>query len=642
MSHYSSDKASKYQFESLSSKLARFESPVSRHHPPHSSLVRHLSPSTQDFHSYHHAKQSPGKANTPDFFSILTQHMRRIDDDFKVQWSDETPLQQALNALISAIDIIENVKTAEYNPDDEEQEALETNEKLLHYENLLRSKEEKLKAEEAICLREKQLLSAEKEKIKKLKEHCLKLENELKSQKDEHEKRSKEETAKTLSMRNRLEKELQHIEEQKVYLDRETREIELIKNKLEDFNTNLSAEREELELERTGLFEKGLELEKERWQLENEKAALEEKAIINGHMKEKIAEELETIETERTNLLKLKIDNESSNFRSPDSSKTIDQERLYLHELQNTALLEKLQLAEDRENLMMQEERIAQILLDLESEKNKVMIERNNIELDKQAVLEEREAVDEAWDEIEEKQGSQTGGKKVKAEDDYSQMLEELQNQMMSYNKEVEIREREIELKNFALMEREEELDNKLAEIQAVEYSLLRAKQDLEELSLGTIPELESQSQGIQKILADLLQKRNEVDTGYSHLQSRIDEFEKSKSGRNSRSIERLADELEMKLKKVKEREDELTLVESALEREKKENFTHALFLQKAQKENERKEIEILEAKKKLEMLQNKLETAIVLINSKESSLITMKDSIMVEKNKLAADLGNN
>ena len=367
-------------------------------------------------------------------------------------------------------------------------------------------------------------------------------------------------------------------------------------------------------------------------------------------MKEKIAQELEIIELERSNLLKTKIEQHGESIRLSEQLKLIEQEKLNLLETQNSFLAEKLNLAEERERLTLEEERITQILQELEEEKRILAEAKHNIENDKKAVIEEREAVDEAWDEIEEKQESQTGGRRNKhPEEEYSQLFEEFQNQMANYTKDVEIREREIEVKNLAIQRNEEELDRKLAEIQSIEFSLLRAKHDIEELSLGTIPELESQSQHIQSILADLLLKRNEVDAGYIALQAKIDEFEKSKTSTkgNNKEITKLADELEVKLSKIKQREDELSVLESVLEKEKKENLSHALYLQKAQKEFDmncaKKEAEIFEAKKRLGQLQSKLESAIMLMNTKENELISMKEAIMDEKNRMSnLDMASN
>ena len=581
------------------------------------------------------------KTNTPDFFNLLVQHMRRIDENFTIGWTDETPLQQALNCLINAIEIIEDYKQQDpVFANQDSQEVYEASEKLQQYENLLKNKEEKLKADEVALYKEKQLLTNEKEKVKRLKEHCVELEHELKSQKEALDRREKEENARYHMRNDKIERESSALEEEKSRIDREAHEIEIIKNKLEELNSSLISEREELEQDRSLVFEKSLELEKEKWRLEGEKNSIEEKIAINTHLFEKISHELSNIEYERANLLKSKIEHHADNYKQSEGYKSVEQEKLYLKELQNSTLSEKLLLAEEREKLTVEEERISQIVGELEAERQKLEEDRRRFEKEKIIMIEEQQAVDEAWDEIEEKQGSQTGARRGRPEEDYTQMLEELQAQMICYNKEVEIREREIDIKNSALLQKEEELDNKLAEIQAVELSLLRAKHELEELSLGTIPELENQSLNIHKILADLLVKRSEVDSGYNILQARIDEFERNKSGgRSSKGIERLADELEGKVRKIKEREDELTLLETMLEKEKKENLRHAMFLQNAEKEFEikcqKKEAEILDAKRRLEKLQTKLESAIMLMNTKENELINMKESILDERNKM-------
>jgi septal ring factor EnvC (AmiA/AmiB activator) len=161
----------------------------------------------------------------------------------------------------------------------------------------------------------------------------------------------------------------------------------------------------------------------------------------------------------------------------------------------------------------------------------------------------------------------------------------------------------------------------------------------LEELSLGTIPELENQSQNIQNILAELLQKRHEVDQGYSQLMAQKREFERNKNkSRSANDIARMADELETRIKRIRVKEEELANLEENIVKEKKDNLAKALMLQKAQKEfdesHDKKQTEIEAAAKKLEKLQVKLESAISLMNAKETELIGIKELMIEGKEK--------
>lgn len=574
-------------------------------------------------------------SNSSDFFNLLVHNIRRIDENFSIQWSDETPLQQALNAIISAIDVIEAERDDEYyrQPYQDSEDFYQNNERLCQLEEILKIKEENLNKEEENLMKEKKNIFLEKEKIKKLKYNYLELEKDLKSQKAALELREKEDTLKIQSIREELEKKLAEIDSKEQIIEIKANEIELLKNKLEEFNHSLLQEKEELELQRSKLFEKSLGLDKEKWDLENQKNALEEQSAFNSHYKEKINQELQTLESERSWILKSKVEIHAEMIKQSELATKLDHERLLLQEQQNSFLNEKLILAQQREMLTQEEERIAQILLDIEEEKRIMLKDKNFLEKDKIAIVEEREAVDDAWDEMEEKPEFRLNFKQIKTEQEYSELIEELQKQIVVYNKEIESKEREIELKNLLLAQREEEVESRLSEIQSVEFTLMKAKQDLEELSSGTIPELETQSLHIQKILADLSAKKSEIDSGFTQLQAEKDEFQKKKySGKDTNEIKNLAIDLEFKCQKIRERENELNLLEATLEKEKQENLSHALYLQKIQKDFEtssaKKQAEMLQAGKRLESLQKKLEDAIALVNIKEAELSEMKKKI--------------
>lgn len=557
-----------------------------------------------------------------DFFSLLTSQMRRLDENFSLELTDDTPLQQALNCLIQAIDVLESEKSSiGYMAEPSLQDS----------QNSLKEKEDQLKLTEAALLRDRQVLQSQKEKIKKLKEHYQAFESDLKLQKQELDENELAEQRKLEEIKEQLELEFENISETKRKVDKEAAELNSLKSKLEDYQQSLTLEKEKIDQDRSTIFEKNLELDKLKWTLETEKSQIEEKIAITLHIREKIDQELQEIEKQRSEILKLKIELQTSSLKN--ESKVFEEEKLSLS-------AERLALAEERERLLIEEEKFAQLVTQYENEYQGLVCEQQVVEKDKIAVMEEREAVDEAWDELEEKQGKI--GDRGKDGTDYAAMIEELQGQMANYNSELEERERELEEKNLEIERREEEVEKKLEEIQNVEYSLLRAKHDLEELSLGTIPELENQSQHIQHILADLLQKRSEVDHGYNQLQAKIQEFEKNRSqSRNGDDINRMADELENRLKKIREREEELSALEDLLEKDKKENLSHALFLQHAQKEFEescsKKETEIEGTTKKLEKLQIKLESAIDLMNAKETELLGMKEFIIEGRSKLCS-----
>jgi hypothetical protein len=551
--------------------------------------------------------------------------MHRIDPHFKLEWSEDTPLQQALNCVIQQITLLERERVSKLSS------PMQDSLKIPSFEQEdLKSRIETLSLEESACKKERSILTSEKEKIKKLKNRYLKLESDFKQRKSEKLSKEEEENSSIDSIKNKLELELQSIADQKLKIDRDTSELERLQQKLEDFNLEVSSKKDSLEQEKAKLFGKTLEIEKEKWLIENLKAQLTEKISINSHLREKIDQEVKDLEAEKTSLLKSRIEQQTENLRQGDSFKTIEEERLAFQSA-------KLELAEERERLSIEKEKFSHLLAEYEENQRRLLQEKSRVDKEKNSLKEQRLAVDLDWDQIEAKQGSQTGGKKLNTED--PELFEELQRQMEKYYKEIEKREQNLDTKTLELNQREAEVERKLVEMQNVEFSLMRAKQDLEELSLGTIPELENQSQNIQNILAELLQKRHEVDQGYSQLMAQKREFERNKNkSRSANDIARMADELETRIKRIRVKEEELANLEENIVKEKKDNLAKALMLQKAQKEfdesHDKKQTEIEAAAKKLEKLQVKLESAISLMNAKETELIGIKELMIEGKEK--------
>lgn len=620
MRQYSRDRLNRLNVEPTSINSPAYEAQTSSINQLNPNLISRNIP--QASRALASSRQSNSRSS--DFFSILTSQMQRIDESFSLEWSEETPLQQALNCIIQTINYLESEKysTISNIPASSEDTYRSTSDSL-------KSKESKLISEASLIKKEKSVLKAEKEKLQKLKQAFTHLQADLSQRKSENEAKSSEANKKIEDIKLKLEQELQSIAESKFKIDKETSDLERLKLKLSEFNSDINKSKEDLDRERSKLFEKTLNIEKEKWSIESLKAILEEKEALNSHLRSKIDQEIKDLEQERTQILKSKIELQTESLRQVDSYRTIEEERLAFEN-------ERLALAEERERLLIEEEKFARLVAQYEDDQHQLLEARTLMEKDKISVKQQRQAVDEAWDQIEAKQGSQTGGRK--SENDDPALLEQLQGQMEKYYKEIEQRERNIETAQEDLRKREEELERKLSEIQNVEYSLMRAKQDLEELSLGTIPELEAQSQNIQTILAELLKKRNEVDKGYSQLQAQKREFERNfNKSRSSADITKLADELETRAKRIRAKEELLMDLEDKIAAEKKENLAKALALQKRQKEfdesTSRKEAEIEAAAKKLEKLQIKLEAAIKLMNLKESELISMREIMDQEAN---------
>lgn len=640
MNYHSRQKFKKYSFDISSVPRRQYESPYykqgSTKQPKPQMLYKSYdsstSPSKKIFAHHKSTSKSPSTLSS-DFFSVLVSHMRRLDENFSLDLVEETPLTQALNCIIQAIDIIEQERgQANIKYSEESDNYNESDKKACKLESLLRAREDKLIVAEAALSREKKALAREKENLKQMKEYYKKQEYEIHQQKSDIETREKENDEKICIIKQKLEIENKELEGKKKEFEKDALELDAMKKKLEEYSNRLMEEHEELELERSQLFEKTLEIDKEMWRIENEKILFEEKQAINNHLKAKIDEEIIRIETDRAELLKSKIDLQSESIKHSELLHTLESERISLSELQASIATEKLILSEEKSKLDQKEERLSHILTQLEGEKHKILPDSPSNSKNPFFQLDYPQLFSISSGS---KDPNSPKGKFISLE-----MLEELKNQMFTYSQEVENREKALENRTQALSKKEKDLETKFLEIQALETSLLKAKNDLEEVSLATFPKLESQSQYIQHILSDLQAKRSEIDMGYSQLQTKIIEFEKSKNNSlKSSDIAGLAEKLEKKNKKIQQREKDLIQFEAKLEKERDENLAHALFLQRAQKDFElncsQKQAEIQAATKKLERLQRKLDDAISLINTKESQLLHLKTHLIEEKSKL-------
>ncbi|OMJ74466.1 hypothetical protein SteCoe_26589 [Stentor coeruleus] len=646
MNHHSRQKFKNYSLDISSIPRRQYESPYykqgSTKQPKPQVLYKSynssVSPSTKVF-ACHRPNSKSLSTSSSDFFSVLVSHMRRLDENFSLDLVEETPLTQALNCLIQAIDIIEQERgQGNANITEESDNYNENDKKTSKLEALLKAKEDKLIIAEAALAREKKALAREKENVKKMKEYYKKQEYEIQMQKAEIEIRERENDEKICCIKQRLEIENKEVEDKKREVEKDTIEVAAMKKKLEEFSSSLMEEREELEIERSKLFEKTLEIDKEIWKIESEKIILEEKQAMNNHLKAKIDEEMIQIETDRAELLKSKINLQSDVIKHTELLTNLESERISLSELQESLATEKFILSEEKSKLNQKEERISNILSQLDEEKHKILLDQP-LSIIKNPFIQSNSLLSNSSD-AKDPTFFLTKIESPKDKFISIEMLEELQNQMFSYSQEVENREKALENRSQTLSKKEKDLENKLIEVQALESSLLKAKNNLEEVSFSTIPKLETESQNIQYILADLQAKKSEIDLGYSQLQERILEFEKSKNDSfKSPDVNKLMQKIDKKNKKLQQREESLAQFEAQLQQEKDENLAHALFLQRAQKDFEleytQKQAEIQLATKKLERLQAKLDDIISLINTKENQLLNLKSHLIQEKSKL-------
>ena len=574
-------------------------------------MSRALSPRTNNFRpgprladSVFSAGQSTDTSNLSDFINQIQVQLKRINPSFAYKFSSEPPLTQAIGFLTQAVDnFLAHHESRGSNGLEEDSElnlsqklkedldrSRETTKNLKRYEALLKKKEEKLEEE-------KSKLRSERRSLKDLEDHVKSSICTFESQEKTWADTKKYENEKIRSEREETERKLLEAKELKEKIEKKieetTKHLKFEKDSLVQLEQCLNQTKQTLSADQKRISQEKLEIEKEKWRQEQRQRKIDEAEILLNVKQEHLEQERASLESEKISFQALR--------------KTIDDEKNELYNIKDQII------AYERESKMSgrpMEEIYTEDKYGSPDYDSKFM------------ELEERER------EIE-------------------QAYRELQEQMDNFNKELEEREIILDERELTVDKQEKDIKKKLENFQIIENSLIESKIQVEDLRTFTIPELEKQSNYLETLLQDLSDKKNELEILVDNLQHEISLLTRHKNGldiiEEDRSqdfsneyaqsdIADMASELEQKLQRVREREEDLEAEMAQVEREKNEVIRAAEIVKKAHEDVEEKrkkyEREILEEKEKIKNQILKIENGTKLLGAKETEIFAFKKKL--------------
>ena len=552
-------------------------------------------------------------SNMSDFINQIQGQLKRIIPSFAFKFSSEPPLTQAINFLTQAVDSYLSLTEGKASGSIEDlselnlsqklkqelEKSKETSKNLKRYELLLKKKEEKLEEEKA-------KLRSDKRAIKETEEQLKSAITNFETQEKTWLENKKYESEKIRVEREENEKKLNEAKELKERIDKKieetTKHLKFEKDSLLQLESCLNQTKTTLASDQKRISQEKLEIEKEKWKQEQRQRKLDEAEILMNVKQEHMDQERLNIESEKVNLQNLR--------------KSIEDEKAELYNIKDH---------------IMSYERESRMSGRVHADDN-FPEDRHYGDYDSKVIeLEERER------EIE-------------------QAYKELQEQMDNFNKELEEREIILDEKELTIEKQEKEIKKKFENFQIIEASLIESKIQVEDLRTFTIPELEKQSNYLENLLQELSDKKSELEILVDNLQHDLNLISQHRSGlaviEEDRSqdvshdsghyahneINEIAQDLEHKLMKVKDREEELEYSLAQLERDKAEVIRAAEIVKKAHDdvEEKRKKLDkdLQEEKEKIKTQIIKIENGTKLLTTKEAEIFAFKKKLE-EKNQM-------
>ena len=555
-------------------------------------------------------------SNMSDFINQIQAQLKRMNPSFSFKFSSEAPLTQAINFLAQAVDSylsltegkasgsIEDLSELNLSQKlkEELEKSKETSKNLKRYELLLKKKEEKLEEE-------KSKLRNDRRGIKETEDQLRTVISSFEAQEKTWAETKKYESEKIRAEREEADKKLTEAKELKERIDKKieetTKHLKFEKDSLSQLESCLNQTKSTLTADQKRISQEKLEIEKEKWKQEQRQRKLDEAEILMNVKQDHMDQERQNIESEKASLQSLR--------------KSIEDEKAELYNIKDQ---------------IMNYERESRMSGRVQTDEN-YPEDRHYGDFDSKVIeLEERER------EIE-------------------QAYKELQEQMDNFNKELEEREIILDEKELTIEKQEKEIKKKFENFQIIEASLIESKIQVEDLRTFTIPELEKQSNYLENLLQELSDKKSELDILVDNLQHDLSLISQHKSGlaviEEDRSqdisgdsghyghyghseINEIAQDLEVKLMRVKEREEELDYSLAQLERDKAEVMRAAEIVKKAHDDVEEKrrklDKDLQEEKEKIKNQIIKIENGTKLLTTKEAEIFAFKKKLE-EKNQM-------
>lgn len=541
---------------------------------------------------------------------------RRLNPNFTSN-SDLSDLNKsAAQALRKAVDLIlehqhkdwglqitelqENIADLTYKLDEANRRNLYFNES----EKKISLREEKLALDEVKINAEKKMIQNERAQIKSVKNHYLQIESELKHLKEELKSEKHQSQAKDIRIHELFN---ENLEKETVIQEMKNGDFKDI-NKMGFMQDQIKMESEKLQKKLEFVEQQSKKMVKEQLELENKKKVIKEQFELSLQIKEKIEGEFSSLEANKKELEKFRLDIELEQAKLKTLRKQLECDAANLDLKRKVLDDEKKSVDQERGKSV----KVPEIIITTENIEAATR-PRPNLSI---SVTKPNEAESEEFGVEFEKDITMNSAL-------YFPELRQLVNQ---YTLEINKRKDCYKSRLLVLLEKESIFNAGLSDIQIISLCLERSQGKLPEDTPG-YADVTSLIEVINDLLNDISLKQKEFEETHQDLTPNNSEDERD-CEINRELLSVMLSEFESKAFELQELEESLSQFKENLSVQTEENSNLAEMLKKEriefQLEKNQKELEIAEAGKELMALQEKLDKAIEMLNKKEKDILAL------------------
>lgn len=511
-----------------------------------------------------------------EFFASLENQIKRLDPEFIFIWGDESPLTQALNCVKQAIDNILNKSISTEAASFPKSIDTLSSPKNIKCDDPPTPESAKDMANDAEKIKFK--LERQAEKMKKEKEILRKNKNTLFEMEDELRRVKEELNNEYIGLnqnKNKLRIEKEAFEREKYELGKEKKMILDLKVRFENKDTELKLAFDDLEMKRGIFAQERTEIDREKWLIDKEKQQNIEKLAIINQTREFIMQEVKSLENERDQLLKFKVNLQKEAAENKEIRIVIDREKDTLAKLKETFTKEK------------QEEIL---VFDMSKSPSFGPGAR---------------------------EGADTAEFVSKSEVDL--MLAELTQSMQAMEDDLVQKAIELDERETKIHLTESQLKEKAADLNLIKDSLEKSSKELNELIKVSLPRVNMESASLENIIKQLAQQKEALKQEQINFDSLTYLKDDEKYAEIQKEIEIRVNNIALREKELEELALEISERKKFLEKDE-ETIRNLRMEFKLEYENKTGEIE--KAKTQLEKLEEKIEIHFAKIEEKEKWIL--------------------
>lgn len=511
-----------------------------------------------------------------EFFASLENQIKRLDPEFIFIWGDESPLTQALNCVKQAIDNILNKSISTEAASFPKSIDTLSSPKSIKCDDPPTPESAKDMANDAEKIKFK--LERQAEKMKKEKEILRKNKNTLFEMEDELRRVKEELNNEYIGLnqnKNKLRIEKEAFEREKYELGKEKKMILDLKVRFENKDTELKLAFDDLEMKRGIFAQERTEIDREKWLIDKEKQQNIEKLAIINQTREFIMQEVKSLENERDQLLKFKVNLQKEAAENKEIRIVIDREKDTLAKLKETFTKEK------------QEEIL---VFDMSKSPSFGPGAR---------------------------EGADTAEFVSKSEVDL--MLAELTQSMQVMEDDLVQKAIELDERETKIHLTESQLKEKAADLNLIKDSLEKSSKELNELIKVSLPRVNMESASLENIIKQLAQQKEALKQEQINFDSLTYLKDDEKYAEIQKEIEIRVNNIALREKELEELALEISERKKFLEKDE-ETIRNLRMEFKLEYENKIGEIE--KAKTQLEKLEEKIEIHFAKIEEKEKWIL--------------------